>query len=99
MATEYECLDGLCLDLEKELEIKKELSTQVNSNLCRLLPETKQFQKLLATNLNRSMEFHRVLCGLKVALVFSIVHVNPAGNSRHSSGCAEVSLKDLSFAV
>ncbi|XP_013006069.1 centromere-associated protein E isoform X1 [Cavia porcellus] len=69
MATEYECLDGLCLDLEKELEIKKELSTQVNSNLCRLLPETKQFQKLLATNLNRSMEFHRVLCGLKFLLI------------------------------
>ncbi|KAM6148053.1 centromere-associated protein E [Erethizon dorsatum] len=70
MDNHYECLNGLSLDLEKELEIKKELSTRVKANLSLPYPETKQFQKLLTTNLNRSMELHRVIKKLKYVLSY-----------------------------
>ncbi|XP_013360881.1 PREDICTED: centromere-associated protein E isoform X2 [Chinchilla lanigera] len=71
MRNQYECLNGLSLDLEKELVIKEDLSTRVKANLSLPYPETKQFQKLLATNLNRSMEFQRVIKKLKNELSYA----------------------------
>ncbi|XP_023559616.1 centromere-associated protein E [Octodon degus] len=71
MGSQYECLNGLCLDLEKELELREELSMKVKANLSLPYPEARQFQKLLATNLNRSMEFQRVIKKLKNELSYA----------------------------
>ncbi|XP_036083541.1 centromere-associated protein E isoform X4 [Rousettus aegyptiacus] len=64
----YEFLHGLSFDLEKEIEIQKELSIKVKANLSLPYQQTKHIQKLLTVNQRCSMEFHRVMKKLKYVL-------------------------------
>ncbi|XP_049741551.1 centromere-associated protein E isoform X1 [Elephas maximus indicus] len=64
----YECLNILSLDLEKEIEIQKELSTRVKAKLTLPYSQTKQIQKLLSVNQRCSTEFRRVMEKLKYVL-------------------------------
>jgi hypothetical protein len=66
MSNDYECLDRLSLDLEKETETQKELSIRVKATLSRIYPQTKDIQKLLTANQRCSMELQRVMKKLKV---------------------------------
>nr|XP_044602271.1 centromere-associated protein E-like [Equus asinus] len=72
MDSHYECLNGLCLDLEREIETQRELSIRVKANLSLPHPQTRQIQKLLTANQRCSMEFHRVMKKLKVPPVLVI---------------------------
>ncbi|KAM4834068.1 centromere-associated protein E isoform 2-T2 [Thomomys bottae] len=81
MGNDYECLDRLSLDLEKEIETQKELSTRVKENLSLAHPQTREIQKLLAANQRCSMEFHRVLKKLKYVLS----HVAKVKEEQHDS--------------
>ncbi|XP_032117467.1 centromere-associated protein E isoform X1 [Sapajus apella] len=64
----YECLNRLSLDLEKEIEIQKELLMRVKANLSLPYLQTKQIEKLFTANQRCSMEFHRVMKKLKYVL-------------------------------
>nr|XP_044999136.1 centromere-associated protein E-like isoform X2 [Jaculus jaculus] len=68
MDNDYECLDRLSLDLEKEIETQKELSVRVKGNLYLPYSQTKQIQKLLAENQRCSVESFRVMKKLKYVL-------------------------------
>ncbi|XP_076998770.1 centromere-associated protein E isoform X2 [Tamandua tetradactyla] len=68
MDKQYECLNKLSSDLEKEIEIQKVLSNTVKANLSLPYLQTKQIQKLLTANQRCSMEFHRVTKKLKYVL-------------------------------
>nr|XP_012634447.1 centromere-associated protein E isoform X3 [Microcebus murinus] len=70
MDNHYECLNGLSLDLETEIETQKELSIRVKANLSLPYSQTKQIQKLLTANQRCSMEFHRVMKKLKYVLSY-----------------------------
>ncbi|XP_070362562.1 centromere-associated protein E-like, partial [Equus asinus] len=70
MDSHYECLNGLCLDLEREIETQRELSIRVKANLSLPHPQTRQIQKLLTVNQRCSMEFHRVMKKLKYVLSY-----------------------------
>ncbi|KAF5926643.1 hypothetical protein HPG69_001272 [Diceros bicornis minor] len=61
MESHSECLNGLSLDLEREIETQRELSVRVKANLSLPAPQTRQIQKLLTANQRCSMEFHRVV--------------------------------------
>ncbi|XP_048189555.1 centromere-associated protein E isoform X2 [Perognathus longimembris pacificus] len=81
MGNDYECLDRLSLDLEKEIETQKELSVRVKANLSRAHPQTREIQKLLSANQRCSMEFHRILKKLKYVLS----HVAKVKEEQHDS--------------
>nr|XP_044999462.1 centromere-associated protein E [Jaculus jaculus] len=68
MDADYECLDRLSLDLEKEIETQKELSLRVKGNLYLPYSQTKQIEKLLAENQRCSIESYRVMKKLKYVL-------------------------------
>uniref|UniRef100_A0A7N9CEW8 Centromere-associated protein E n=1 Tax=Macaca fascicularis TaxID=9541 RepID=A0A7N9CEW8_MACFA len=68
MDDHYECLNRLSLDLEKEIEIQKELSMRVKANLSLPYLQTKQIEKLFTANQRCSMEFHRIMKKLKEIL-------------------------------
>ncbi|XP_058424772.1 centromere-associated protein E-like isoform X4 [Diceros bicornis minor] len=68
MESHSECLNGLSLDLEREIETQRELSVRVKANLSLPAPQTRQIQKLLTTNQRCSMEFHRVVKKLQEIL-------------------------------
>ncbi|XP_054550573.1 centromere-associated protein E isoform X2 [Talpa occidentalis] len=61
MDNQYKCLSRLSRHLEKEIETQKELSARIKANLPLPSPQTKEIQKLLATNQRCSMEFLRVI--------------------------------------
>uniref|UniRef100_A0A673TLI0 Centromere-associated protein E n=1 Tax=Suricata suricatta TaxID=37032 RepID=A0A673TLI0_SURSU len=81
MYNDYECLDRLSLDLEKEVETQKELSIRVRANLSLPYPQIKQIQKLLTANQRCSMEFHRVMKKLQYVLS----HVTKIKEEQHES--------------
>ncbi|XP_039076754.1 centromere-associated protein E [Hyaena hyaena] len=81
MYNNYECLDKLSLDLEKEVETQKELSIRVRANLSLPYPQIKQIQKLLTANQRCSMEFHRVMKKLQYVLS----HVTKIKEEQHES--------------
>ncbi|XP_070359719.1 centromere-associated protein E-like isoform X1 [Equus asinus] len=81
MDSHYECLNGLCLDLEREIETQRELSIRVKANLSPPHPQTRQIQKLLTANQRCSMEFHRVMKKLKYVLS----HVTKIKEEQHES--------------
>ncbi|XP_070359697.1 centromere-associated protein E-like isoform X2 [Equus asinus] len=81
MDSHYECLNGLCLDLEREIETQRELSIRVKANLSLPHPQTRQIQKLLTANQRCSMEFHRVMKKLKYVLS----HVTKIKEEQHES--------------
>ncbi|XP_058150671.1 centromere-associated protein E isoform X2 [Dasypus novemcinctus] len=81
MDNEYECLNRLSSDLEKEIETQKELSNRVKANLSLPYPQTKQIQKLLTANQRCSMEFLRVTKKLK----FVLSHVTKIKEEHHES--------------
>ncbi|XP_012879200.1 PREDICTED: centromere-associated protein E [Dipodomys ordii] len=81
MGNDYECLDRLSLDLEKEIETQKEISVRVKANLSLTHPQTREIQKLLTANQRCSMEFHRVLKKLKYVLS----HVTKVKEEQHDS--------------
>ncbi|XP_070359912.1 centromere-associated protein E-like [Equus asinus] len=81
MDSHYECLNGLCLDLEREIETQRELSIRVKANLSLPHPQTRQIQKLLTVNQRCSMEFHRVMKKLKYVLS----HVTKIKEEQHES--------------
>ncbi|XP_069878478.1 centromere-associated protein E isoform X1 [Dipodomys merriami] len=81
MGNDYECLDRLSLDLEKEIETQKEISVGVKANLSLTHPQTREIQKLLTANQRCSMEFHRVLKKLKYVLS----HVAKVKEEQHDS--------------
>ncbi|PNI53826.1 CENPE isoform 6 [Pan troglodytes] len=68
MDDHYECLNRLSLDLEKEIEIQKELSMRVKANLSLPYLQTKHIEKLFTANQRCSMEFHRIMKKLKYVL-------------------------------
>ncbi|XP_045039705.2 centromere-associated protein E isoform X2 [Desmodus rotundus] len=68
MDSQYEFLNRLSLDLEKEIETQKELSIKIKANLSLPYPQTKQIHKLLTVNQRCSMEFSRVMKNLKYVL-------------------------------
>ncbi|KAL0594486.1 Centromere-associated protein E [Plecturocebus cupreus] len=68
MDDHYECLNRLSLDLEKEIEIQKELLMRIKANLSLPYLQTKQIEKLFTANQRCSMEFHRVMKKLKYVL-------------------------------
>ncbi|XP_045676371.1 centromere-associated protein E isoform X5 [Phyllostomus hastatus] len=68
MDNQYEFLNRLCLDLEKEIETQKVLSVKIKANLSLPYPQTKQIHKLLTVNQRCSMEFYRVMKNLKYVL-------------------------------
>ncbi|KAM5340909.1 centromere-associated protein E isoform 2-T2 [Glossophaga mutica] len=68
MDNQYEFLNRLSLDLEKEIETQKVLSVKIKANLSLPYPQTKQIQKLLTVNQRCSMEFYRVMKNLKYVL-------------------------------
>nr|XP_012292010.1 centromere-associated protein E isoform X3 [Aotus nancymaae] len=70
MDDHYECLNRLSLDLEKEIEIQKELLMRVKANLSLPYLQTKQIEKLFTANQRCSMEFHRVMKKLKYVLSY-----------------------------
>uniref|UniRef100_A0A5F7ZA89 Centromere-associated protein E n=1 Tax=Macaca mulatta TaxID=9544 RepID=A0A5F7ZA89_MACMU len=70
MDDHYECLNRLSLDLEKEIEIQKELSMRVKANLSLPYLQTKQIEKLFTANQRCSMEFHRIMKKLKYVLSY-----------------------------
>ncbi|EHB13922.1 Centromere-associated protein E [Heterocephalus glaber] len=77
----YESLNRLSLDLEKEIETQKELSTRVKANLSPQHPQSKQVQRLLTASQRCSMEFHRVMRKLKYVLS----HVTKIKEEQHES--------------
>ncbi|XP_029416096.1 centromere-associated protein E isoform X2 [Nannospalax galili] len=81
MDSDYECLDRLSLDLEKEIETQKELSVTLKANLSLPCPQAKEIQKLLSANQRCSMEFHRVMKKLKYVLS----HVTKIKEEQHDS--------------
>ncbi|KAK2505630.1 hypothetical protein MC885_013086 [Smutsia gigantea] len=81
MDNNYECLNRLSLDLEKEIETQKELSIRIKTNLSLPYPQAKQIQKLLSANQRCSMEFHRVMQKLKYVLN----HVTKIKEEQHES--------------
>ncbi|XP_073897568.1 centromere-associated protein E isoform X2 [Castor canadensis] len=81
MSNDYECLDRLSLDLEKETETQKELSIRVKATLSRIYPQTKDIQKLLTANQRCSMELQRVMKKLKYVLN----HVAKTKEEQHDS--------------
>nr|XP_055241411.1 centromere-associated protein E isoform X2 [Gorilla gorilla gorilla] len=70
MDDHYECLNRLSLDLEKEIEIQKELSMRVKANLSLPYLQTKHIEKLFTANQRCSMEFHRIMKKLKYVLSY-----------------------------
>ncbi|XP_045393293.1 centromere-associated protein E isoform X2 [Lemur catta] len=70
MNNHYECLNGLSLDLETEIETQKELSIRVKANLSLPDSQIKQIQKLLTANQRCSMEFHRIVKKFKYVLSY-----------------------------
>ncbi|XP_011798639.1 PREDICTED: centromere-associated protein E isoform X2 [Colobus angolensis palliatus] len=70
MYDHYECLNRLSLDLEKEIEIQKELSMRVKANLSLPYLQTKHIEKLFTANQRCSMEFHRIMKKLKYVLSY-----------------------------
>ncbi|XP_036887808.1 centromere-associated protein E isoform X2 [Sturnira hondurensis] len=68
MDNQYEFLNRLSLDLEKEIETQKQLSTKIKANLSLPYPQMKQIHKLLTVNQRCSMEFYRVMKNLKYVL-------------------------------
>ncbi|XP_023387151.1 centromere-associated protein E isoform X7 [Pteropus vampyrus] len=81
MNDHYEFLHGLSFDLEKEIEIQKELSIKVKAYFSLPWPQTKHIQKLLTVNQRCSMEFHRVMKKLKYVLS----HVIMTKEEQHDS--------------
>ncbi|XP_073093325.1 centromere-associated protein E isoform X4 [Manis javanica] len=81
MDNNYECLNKLSFDLEKEIETQKELSIRIKTNLSLPYPQAKQIQKLLSANQRCSMEFHRVMQKLKYVLN----HVTKIKEEQHES--------------
>ncbi|XP_039704802.1 centromere-associated protein E isoform X3 [Pteropus medius] len=81
MNDHYEFLHGLSFDLEKEIEIQKELSIKVKAHFSLPWPQTKHIQKLLTVNQRCSMEFHRVMKKLKYVLS----HVIMTKEEQHDS--------------
>ncbi|XP_058424770.1 centromere-associated protein E-like isoform X2 [Diceros bicornis minor] len=81
MESHSECLNGLSLDLEREIETQRELSVRVKANLSLPAPQTRQIQKLLTTNQRCSMEFHRVVKKLQ----FVLSHVTKIKEEQHAS--------------
>ncbi|XP_063520017.1 centromere-associated protein E isoform X8 [Pongo pygmaeus] len=70
MDDHYECLNRLSLDLEKEIEIQKELSMSIKANLSLPYLQTKHIEKLFTANQRCSMEFHRIMKKLKYVLSY-----------------------------
>ncbi|XP_032031099.1 centromere-associated protein E isoform X2 [Hylobates moloch] len=70
MDDHYECLNRLSLDLEKEIEIQKELSMRVKANLSLPYLQTKHIEKLFTANQRCSMEFHRIMKKLRYVLSY-----------------------------
>ncbi|XP_035881702.1 centromere-associated protein E isoform X2 [Phyllostomus discolor] len=68
MDNQYEFLNRLSLDLEKEIETQKVLSVKIKANLSLPYPQTKEIHKLLTINQRCSMEFYRVMKNLKYVL-------------------------------
>ncbi|XP_029331454.1 centromere-associated protein E isoform X2 [Mus caroli] len=68
MANDYECLNKVSLDLERETKTQKELSITVRTKLSLPHTQTKEIEKLLTANQRCSLEFHRVLKRLKYVL-------------------------------
>ncbi|KAL1772141.1 centromere-associated protein E [Sigmodon hispidus] len=68
MSNDYECLNRLSLDLEKETKTQKELAITVKANLSLPYSQTKEIEKLLTANQRCSMEFHRILKKFKYVL-------------------------------
>ncbi|XP_015450458.1 centromere-associated protein E isoform X5 [Pteropus alecto] len=81
MNDHYEFLHGLSFDLEKEIEIQKELSIKIKANLSLPHQQNKHIQKLLTVNQRCSMEFHRVMKKLKYVLS----HVIMTKEEQHDS--------------
>ncbi|XP_037023817.2 centromere-associated protein E isoform X2 [Artibeus jamaicensis] len=68
MDNQYEFLNRLSVELEKEIETQKELSIKIKATLSLPYPQTKQIHKLLTVNQRCSMEFYRVMKNLKYVL-------------------------------
>lgn len=68
MANDYECLNKVSLDLERETKTQKELSVTVRTKLSLPHTQTKEMEKLLTANQRCSLEFHRALKRLKYVL-------------------------------
>lgn len=66
MGDDYECLNQLSLDLEKETKAQKELVISIKAKLSLPYPQTKEIEKLFTANQRCFMEFHRILKKLKV---------------------------------
>ncbi|XP_050014387.1 centromere-associated protein E [Alexandromys fortis] len=68
MGDDYECLNRLSLDLEKETKTQKELVISIKAKLSLPYPQTKEIEKLFTANQRCFMEFHRILKKLKYVL-------------------------------
>ncbi|XP_041515601.1 centromere-associated protein E isoform X2 [Microtus oregoni] len=68
MGDDYECLNRLSFDLEKETKTQKELVISIKAKLSLPYPQTKEIEKLFTANQRCFMEFHRILKKLKYVL-------------------------------